>query len=156
MAAEPKVRLRYVRAAAELGHPDVVILPGTKSTMEDLAWIEANGLGSAIRTLAEHGTTLVGICGGYQMLGQRITDPNGIESKRGEIAGLDLLPVETIFEREKATYQVKARLLRGPGWLHPIAGCSLQGYEIHMGRTVGNEPWLEIFGARQRADRFPL
>jgi adenosylcobyric acid synthase len=141
---DPGVRLRYVQATAALGDPDAVILPGTKSTIADLGWLAREGLGHAIRRLADRGTPIVGLCGGYQMLGRRITDPHGVESQSTEIAGLGLLPGETVFGKEKATHQVKARLRGGPGWLDRLAGQSLDGYEIHMGQTDVHKPWLEI------------
>jgi adenosylcobyric acid synthase len=90
------------------------------------------------------GTVVVGICGGYQMLGRRIQDPLRVESTLPEIAGLALLPVETMFEPVKATHQAEARILGGPGWLAALQNQSIQGYEIHMGRTTSQQPWLEI------------
>ncbi|HEX4143588.1 MAG TPA: cobyric acid synthase [Pirellulales bacterium] len=144
LADDPTVRLRYVHSTAALGDPDAVILPGTKSTIADFEWMESQGLGHAIQRLAQRGTPIVGICGGYQMLGQRIADPHGVESPRAQIDGLGLLPGETVFEKEKATHQVTARLLGGPGWLGRLVGESVQGYEIHMGHTTSSQPWLEI------------
>ena len=137
------VSLRYIQSPAELGKPHAVILPGTKSTLADLAWMRAQGLVEAVRELAAQGTAIVGICGGYQMLGRVIRDPCHVESADGEAAGLGLLPVETTFEPTKVTEQVRARVLGGPGWLTAIAGQEVAGYEIHMGRTTGGRPWLE-------------
>jgi adenosylcobyric acid synthase len=94
--------------------------------------------------LAQAGIVVVGICGGYQMLGRRIQDPLGVESALPEVAGLALLPVETVFESSKATYQAEARILSGPGWLATLRHQPIQGYEIHMGRTTSQQPWLEI------------
>jgi adenosylcobyric acid synthase len=141
---EVGVRLRYVRSPAALGMPHAVILPGTKSTLADLTWLRAAGFAEALQVLASHGTSIVGICGGYQMLGRVVRDPAGIESSDGETPGLGLLPVETMFESAKATYQVQARVLGGPGWLTKAIGLEVEGYEIHMGRTAGGNPWLEI------------
>ena len=87
---------------------------------------------------------VVGICGGYQMLGRSICDPLGVESSAGESAGLGLLPVETTFAPEKATFQVRACVRGGPGWLSAAAGHEVDGYEIHMGRTIGGRSWLDI------------
>jgi adenosylcobyric acid synthase len=86
----------------------------------------------------------VGICGGYQMLGRSIRDPEGVESPQPEISGLGLIPVDTLFERVKATHQAEARILGGPGWLATLQGETIRGYEIHMGRTPSQRPWLEI------------
>jgi adenosylcobyric acid synthase len=86
----------------------------------------------------------VGICGGYKMLGRVVRDPAHIESHSEEAPGLGLLPLETIFEKGKATFQVRARVLGGPGWLGMAACQEVEGYEIHMGRTNGGRPWLEV------------
>lgn len=144
LAAEPGVRLRYVSSLRALGRPQAVILPGTKSTMADLAWLRAQGLAGAIRQLAAEGAAVAGICGGYQMLGRVIRDPARVESAAGEAPGLGLLPIETEFEGEKATFQARARVLGGPGWLAGLAGQEVHGYEIHMGCSRGGRSWLEI------------
>jgi adenosylcobyric acid synthase len=144
LAAESGVRVRYVRSCPALGRPHAVIVPGTKSTVADLLWLQERGLETAIRTLAAAGTAVVGICGGYQMLGQTIRDPQGVESLRPRVPGLGLLPVETVFEPAKATHQTQARVRGGPGWLATLRGETIQGYEIHLGRTVGAQPWLDI------------
>jgi len=144
LRAEQGVGLRYVQSPAALGRPHAIILPGTKSTIADLVWLRAQGFAEAIRGLAAHGTSIVGICGGYQMLGQVIHDAGHVESPDGEAQGLGLLPLETTFETAKATFQARARVLGGPGWLAAVAGQEVEGYEIHMGRTVGGRSWLEI------------
>jgi adenosylcobyric acid synthase len=112
--------------------------------MADLDWLGAQGLAKAIQELAAQGRGVVGICGGYQMLGRVIRDPDHTESPVDAVPGLGLLVAETIFEREKATHQAHARLLGGPGWLAGLAGQPVRGYEIHVGRTQGNGAWLEI------------
>jgi adenosylcobyric acid synthase len=144
VAGEPGVRLRYVSSALALGRPDAVILPGSKSTIADLAWLRSQSLVEPIRQLAGEGKAVVGICGGYQMLGEMIRDPEHTESSVEAVPGLGLLPVETTFDRDKATYQARAHVQNGPGWLEPLNGQWVGGYEIHMGRTVGSRPWLEI------------
>jgi adenosylcobyric acid synthase len=144
LAAEPGVQVRYVSSVQALGRPQAVILPGSKSTMADLAWLGAQGLDQAIQALAAGGTAVVGICGGYQMMGRTIRDPDGAESAVEVTPGLGLLPLETVFEREKATHRILARLLGGPGWLAGLTGQMVRGYEIHMGRSQGDAPWLEI------------
>ncbi len=151
LSGESGVRVRYVASVATLGRPHAVIVPGTKSTLADLAWLREQGLDRAIQRLAGEGAAVVGICGGYQMLGRVIADPDGVESSIGRAAGLGLLPVETVFAPEKATYRVRARVLGGPGWLSGLAGEELEGYEIHMGRTNGGETWLHL----QRQGQMP-
>jgi adenosylcobyric acid synthase len=144
LAAEPGVRLRYVETVESLGRPAAVIVPGTKSTMADHRWLEEQGLADAIRQLATDGTAVVGICGGYQILGRKIRDPHEVEAGAGELRGLGLLPVETTFARAKATSQVEAEVLGGPVWLAELRGTALAGYEIHMGRTTSQQPWLAM------------
>ena len=147
LRAEPGVSLRFVESAKTLGHPDAVVLPGTKSTIGDLAWLRERGFDAAIAKLAAAGAAVVGICGGFQMLGQRVRDPNGVESPIREAAGLGLLPSETTFAAEKTTRPSTVRLLAGPGWLNPLAGRELAGYEIHMGNTSGGREWLDGVGS---------
>ncbi len=144
LLAEPGVRVHYVASAPALGRPAAIILPGTKSTLADLAWLQAEGLADAIQHLAARGVAVVGICGGYQMLGSVIRDPEQVESGAGEMAGLDLLPVETVFAHAKATYQARATIRGGPGWLAGLAGRAVAGYEIHLGRSHGGRRWLEL------------
>ncbi len=112
--------------------------------LADLLWLREQGLDRSIQRLAQEGASVVGICGGYQMLGRSIQDPLGVESALPEVAGLALLPIDTVFEPIKATHQAKARILGGPGWLAALQGQTLQGYEIHMGHTTSSQPWLEI------------
>jgi adenosylcobyric acid synthase len=144
LAAEPGVHVRYVSSPQELGRPDAVILPGTKSTISDLAWLHERGLAQQIIRLARENTPVVGICGGYQMLGRTIHDPEHVESSVDEVAGLDLLPIRTTFGGQKATHRAEAVVLGSPGWLSTLAGTVIRGYEIHMGQTGTASPWLEI------------
>jgi adenosylcobyric acid synthase len=144
LAVEKGVRTRYVHSCTTLGRPHAIILPGTKSTIADLIWLQEQGLAQAIRELAATGTAVAGICGGYQMLGGNILDPQGVESSQPHISGLGLLPVETVFEPVKATHQAEACILGGPDWLATLQGQTIQGYEIHMGRTTSQRPWLTI------------
>ena len=124
--------------------PTPIILPGTKSTIADLAWLEEQGLAQAIRGLAETGVAVVGICGGYQMLGRVVRDLAAVESDQATRAGLGLLPIETDFEHIKTTRQVTASITGGPGWIGRLGGQALSGYEIHMGRTPVDRGWLQI------------
>ena len=144
LSAEPGVCLRYVSDPADFGEPHAIILPGSKSTIDDLLWLRDRGLAQAIQALARRGRAVVGICGGYQILGQAIRDPQGVESQVEITPGLGLLEVETVFSNRKATYQAQARVKGGPGWLGKLDGETLNGYEIHMGRTEGKSAWLEI------------
>jgi adenosylcobyric acid synthase len=144
LQAERGVSLRYVSTPAELGEPDAVIIPGTKSTAADLAWLHRQGLAAPITDLAARGTAVVGICGGYQMLGRSIRDPEGVESRVTEIDGLALLPTETTFDSRKETHQVVAEITSASGWLSQASRWQLEGYEIHMGATQASQSWLRI------------
>lgn len=129
LGLEPDVGLRIVRSVAELGQPDALILPGSKNTLADLAWLQQTGLAAAILELAQAGQAeIIGICGGFQLLGGRISDPLAIESGAGEQQGLGLLPINTIMAEEKTTLQTCCR--------HLPSGCLLSGYEIHHGTTT--------------------
>lgn len=133
--------VRYVQRARELGRPDLVILPGTKNTMEDLLWLRQNGLEAAALKLAHAGTPILGVCGGYQMLGQTLDDPQGTESGRPmALSGLGLLPTRTVFDAQKRRMQVRA-VAQG----ELFGGARLTGYEIHNGRTeVGGAPFCVL------------
>jgi adenosylcobyric acid synthase len=136
LAAEPDVRLRYVARAEELGAPDLIVLPGTKATVADLGWLRACGLADGIVAAAGRGTAVLGICGGYQMLGQEVRDPRHVEADEDVVPGLGLLPVVTHFEPVKATHQVAAEVCAGEGLFAGARGAPVRGYEIHMGRTA--------------------
>lgn len=139
-----QVTLRYVSDPRELGHPDLVILPGTKSTIDDMRWLRESGMEAKILRHAESGGAVVGICGGYQMLCQEITDPVGVEGG-GTIRGLGLLPGTTVFYGEKTRTQVEGQFLHGQGVFAAMAGIPFQGYEIHMGETtVPAQPLLTM------------
>lgn len=137
LAREDGVRLRYVEAGDEAGEPDLLIFPGTKSTMADLLWLREQGLERKILALAGRGTPLIGICGGYQMMGRTILDPKRVESEKVRSEGLGLLPVESIFGAEKSTRQVRGEVIAATGLFGKARGQRFSGYEIHMGRTSG-------------------
>jgi adenosylcobyric acid synthase len=129
---EPDVRVRIVRTAAELGRPDAVMLPGSKNVIGDLAYLGESGLAAALLDLARDGRTeIVGQCGGYQMLGDRIEDPHGIESSHRMWPGLGLLPLSTVMAPEKRLERVVGR--------HTTATLAVHGYEIHHGRSLPAE-----------------
>ncbi|MBN3523292.1 cobyric acid synthase [Paenibacillus apiarius] len=139
LVAERDVRIRYIRRPQELGVPDAIVIPGTKSTMADLQWLRETGLAEAIVSYAKDGV-VAGICGGYQILGERLLDPYGAEAEAGAVMdGLALLPMETEFAADKRTERVRgavsASMLRDT----PLYGCQMEGYEIHMGRSVRTE-----------------
>jgi adenosylcobyric acid synthase len=153
LALEEGVRVRFVDGLDRLGHPQAVILPGTKSTIADLLWLQRVGLARAICELAENGIPVVGICGGYQMLGRTISDPDRVESAEGQVEGLGLLPVDTVFEAVKATYQARARIETERGFFAEVEGQEVEGYEIHMGHSHGGEPVFRLSGrGDQRVD----
>ena len=133
------VSLRYVTKASELKDPDMIIIPGTKSTIGDLLWLRECGLEAKILQAAsrtdQSAPVIFGICGGFQMLGEHISDPGGTESAGiTEINGLGLLPVRTVFEEEKVQKQVKGIISEVEGLLSGLSGLEYEGYEIHMGR----------------------
>ena len=142
LQAEAGVAVRYVGRAADLGNPHAVIIPGTKSTIADLTWLQETGLAAKIQALADAHTSVVGICGGYQMLGEQVRDPNHVESPVEFASGLGILPVQTVFGGDKSTQQTQERITAGVGWLAGLEGESLRGYEIHMGQSSGGTPWL--------------
>ncbi|MBM4447450.1 MAG: cobyric acid synthase [Chloroflexi bacterium] len=143
--------VRYVSNTSELGNPDLLILPGTKSTVADLMHLQQQGLAQAIIHRARSGIPVIGICGGYQMLGKSIHDPDKIESKQDSIAGLGLLNSTTIFHNDKTTKQVKARVAADKGLLKGLKDIEVTGYEIHMGQTSSRDcqPALHIFETSQ-------
>lgn len=126
------VSLRYVHNVNELKNPDMIILPGTKNTMEDLLWMRQNGLEAAICKAAAAGKIIYGVCGGYQMLGETLSDPEGVEAG-GEIKGMGLLPMDTVFAGQKTRTRVIGTFGEVGGVLQDLSGVRLEGYEIHMG-----------------------
>ena len=132
------VSLRYVQHVSELKNPDMIILPGTKNTMEDLLWMRENGLEAAVLKAAAAGCIVFGICGGYQMLGDTLSDPYHVEAG-GKIRGMGLLPMDTVFASQKTRTRVTGEFLSMPGTFAALSGVSLEGYEIHMGESVRKE-----------------
>ena len=134
----PDVRLRYVDAADALGAPDLLILPGSKNTLRDMLFLRENGFTERILALHRAGVPVIGICGGFQMLGRSINDPQGAESDLGSVPGLGLLDMDTAFAPHKRTTQTRAALTTeaaARGLLQGTEGMTLTGYEIHMGHS---------------------
>ncbi len=135
LAKEPDVELGYINGDEELDLLDLIIIPGTKNTTADLKYLKESGLAGKILTLNKKGIQVIGICGGYQMMGHKLLDPYHTESCIDKINGLGLLPVETSFSPEKTTHQVKARIWGESEFLSRLKGEIIEGYEIHMGDT---------------------
>lgn len=128
------VSLRYVSSVRELGNPDMIIIPGTKNTIGDLKWLRQSGLETRIIRHAKEGGALFGVCGGYQMLGEIINDPENVEGG-GSIRGMGLLRTVTDFSKEKTTTQTSGRINGIEGFYSQLSGIEIQGYEIHMGNS---------------------
>jgi adenosylcobyric acid synthase len=127
---EPGVRLVFVRPGEPIpAEADVVILPGSKSTIGDLAFLRAQGWDIDIKAHVRHGGQVLGLCGGYQMLGRTIADPDGIDGPAGTVEGLGLLDIATTMDADKSTTRVRG--------IHCATGSPVEGYEIHLGRTGG-------------------
>ncbi|MCC8029203.1 MAG: cobyric acid synthase [Lachnospiraceae bacterium] len=128
------VSVRYVKQPAQLGSPDLIFLPGTKNTMRDMLWMRQSGMEGVVLKAKERGTVIFGICGGFQMLGQSISDPDGVE-EGGKIRGMGLLAMETVFAGEKTRTRVDGTFGRISGVLKDLSGVAVSGYEIHMGQS---------------------
>lgn len=147
LVREPGVRVRFARGPEELRNADLIVLPGSKNTAEDLAWLRAAGLADEITRAAVAGRPVVGICGGYQMLGLAIHDPDHVESPAAVTPGLGLLPVVTRLERDKTTVRVRGRVRGESGPFAGAAGTEIRAYEIHVGRTevaAGRQPFQVV------------
>ncbi|WP_280399883.1 cobyric acid synthase [Nocardia carnea] len=148
LACEPGVAVRWVNEVSQLVDADLVVVPGSKATVDDLNWLRRTGIGEALRRRAAAGRPVLGICGGYQMLGRRIVDP--VESGAGDVAGLGLLDMEVEFAPEKVLCRTTALGAPDPSGAQPggTAGIAATGYEIHHGRVrAGAEtPWLQVTG----------
>jgi adenosylcobyric acid synthase len=136
LEATPGVSVRYVKEPYRLGLPDLVIIPGSKSTIFDLLRLRESGMEAAILRLAHAGTPVLGICGGYQMLGESVSDDEGAEGSQATVRGMGLLPVATRFAAEKRRTRVTASALNVNGAFALLTGATLEGYEIHMGETL--------------------
>ncbi|MBI4687307.1 MAG: cobyric acid synthase [Nitrospirae bacterium] len=132
---EPDMELLYSRNHADIENADIVIIPGSKNTVKDLLFLKETGLDESIKMACAKGGSIIGVCGGYQMLGQKISDPFGVESSHKEVDGLGLLDIETTLEKTKVTSQVEAEII-SEKW--EVGSEKLKGYEIHMGNTTGD------------------
>lgn len=152
LGCEADVSMRYVERASELRDADIVILPGTKNTIEDLGWLRRQGLADEIIRHARRGGMVVGVCGGYQMLGETLRDPLHTESRVLEMAGLGLLDFDVTFRAEKTTVQACGSVQCASGWLSALNGLLLDGYEIHAGENAfgaGCVPFLYLNGRKE-------
>ena len=141
------VSLRYVDQVGDLHRPDMILLPGTKSTIADLQWLRQSGLEAAIQKAADGGTLVFGICGGYQMLGRTVSDPEQVEAAGvTEIRGMGLLEMDTVFRGEKVQTQTRGVIGGVKGLLSTLNGLAYEGYEIHMGRSREKVPALNGSG----------
>ena len=130
----PDVSVRYISEPEELRGADMVVLPGSKSTIADLTWLREKGMEKEIISLSRSGVPVFGICGGYQMLGVEVSDPEGVEGG-GKVEGLGLLPVSTVLTGSKKTEQFSGHFCNVEGLLAGLSGLEVEGYEIHMGQT---------------------
>ncbi|MBP5384552.1 MAG: cobyric acid synthase [Lachnospiraceae bacterium] len=141
------VSVRYVTSVETLEDPDIVIIPGSKNTIGDLQWLKGNGFVEAIRNLQKENRVIFGICGGYQMLGRKISDPFETEGPgKCEETGLALLPVDTVLEQEKTRTVFSGSIENASGVLSGLCGLNVEGYEIHMGKTTpydGADPFTD-------------
>ncbi len=149
LRAEADVVVRFVERIEEIGVPDLIVLPGTKMTVADLNWMRSRGIANRVVELAHGGRAILGICGGYQMLGRAICDPLHVESDETRVEGLGLLPVVTTFEPTKQTVRATARVVATNGLFANSRGVEISGYEIHMGKTAGTTLTVAQSGQEQ-------
>ena len=141
---EPGVGVRLVERGDDLGDPDLVVLPGTKTSRTDLEAARAGGLDAAVRRARRRGAAVLGICGGMQLLGRGVDDPDGLDAAPGSSPGFGLLPSATRMSAEKVVRRVRGTVLPVPGLLAGAAGVEIGGYEIHAGRTPARRPPLRL------------
>lgn len=135
------VSVRYIDKVDQLHQPDMIVIPGTKSTIADLVWLRESGLEAAILKQHSAGCLIFGICGGYQMLGKRVSDPEGVEAAGiTDLPGVGLLDIETVFAGEKVQKQTSGVFDKIEGPLSGLTGMKYEGYEIHMGRSGRDNP----------------
>jgi adenosylcobyric acid synthase len=152
---EDGANIRYITRPDEMGSPDLIIIPGSKTTVPDLLAIRQSGIADAIIKRAKAGTPVFGACGGYQMLGKLIHDPDHVESEQDTVEGLGLINAETTFAATKATTQVKGVITEDRGLLAGLKGEIIGGYEIHMGRTVSPDRPFRITETQDGGADYP-
>ena len=143
----PNVSVRYIDRADRLMEPDMIVIPGTKSTIADLMWLRQSGLEAAVLHAHDRGSIVFGICGGYQMLGTSVSDPDQVEAAGvTQIDGMGLLSMETVFHGQKVQKQTSGTFGSVSGPLSSLSGLAYRGYEIHMGRSETGLPALSVNG----------
>ena len=147
---EKGVKLRYVRKAEEIENPDLIILPGSKTTIKDLKYLYNSKLADKIKELAHQGREIIGICGGYQMLGKEIRDPENFEISSKSITALNLLNVKTVLSSEKVTNQVEASSINNLAFEADSSFAKLSGFEIHQGRTIRDPELRPVFRLQRK------
>lgn len=140
------VSVKYIDRVEDLGNEDMIVIPGSKSTIDDLKELKETGIAEKIVKLSKNGTIIFGICGGYQMLGGKIEDPDKLEGNIGEISGLGLLDLTTVMEKSKNTLQYHGQILVDQGLFKGLYGKTINGYEIHQGITNGKEKGIFLDG----------
>lgn len=140
------VSVKYIDRVEDLGNEDMIVIPGSKSTIDDLKELKETGIAEKIVKLSKNGTIIFGICGGYQMLGGKIEDPDKLEGNIGEISGLGLLDLTTVMEKSKNTLQYHGQILLDQGLFKGLYGKTINGYEIHQGITNGKEKGIFLDG----------
>ncbi len=146
---DPSISMRYVSRAAQLGDPDLIVIPGSKNTPGDMLYLKAQGLDEAVRKCGLNGSIILGICGGYQMLGKKIHDPHHLENQETEVDAFNFFDYETTIEPDKVTRQVRRNTLSGPVF---GTGLTVEGYEIHMGRTRFKSKYAPLFAEENGED----
>ncbi|WP_298705108.1 cobyric acid synthase [uncultured Veillonella sp.] len=149
---EPDVALRFVKPGEPIGHSDLIILPGSKNTLADLAYLKNAGYKEEIDALVNKGVPVIGICGGYQMLGTQLHDPQGVEGPVAQMEGLGLLPMITTMTDQKLTHQVNFDAPAIDFLGARFSGHAMKGYEIHMGRTEFMEELDHPFHIKTRSN----
>ncbi len=135
------VKVRYIENVSDFGQPDLLIIPGTKNTIDDMRYIRSSGLITRIMQYAETGKGIIGVCGGYQMLTSIIKDPDNMESG-GSVNGLNLIKAETVFENEKVRTVIDGSFNNITGYFSFLNGAEFSGYEIHMGKTYADSCFI--------------
>lgn len=149
----PDTRLKYIKKGEKIGAADLVIIPGSKNAILDMLYLQEEGYAEEIRLLAEQGKYIAGICGGYQMLGEALLDPEGTEAGMGSLPGLGLLPLVTSYDRNKLTHQVEATCIARQGFWAELNDQTIHAYEIHSGQTQLRDKQAGLLMIQKRSGR---